>query len=136
YLHPFSYRICHYMGFFLHKYICNHYFSTCRFRLYLGYKGITNQLLGCYVGSVGEAGVVLVRVYGKMTELFVDRKREMEMFRLLHAHGCGPRLYCSFQNGICYEFLKGTVLDDPLLTQPAYLFRLLLVRTVSSLLFD
>uniref|UniRef100_A0A3B1JBC9 ethanolamine kinase n=1 Tax=Astyanax mexicanus TaxID=7994 RepID=A0A3B1JBC9_ASTMX len=82
-------------------------------------EGITNQLLGCYVGSVGEAGVVLVRVYGKMTELFVDRKREMEMFRLLHAHGCGPRLYCSFQNGICYEFLKGTVLDDPLLTQPA-----------------
>ncbi|XP_072519845.1 ethanolamine kinase 1 [Salminus brasiliensis] len=82
-------------------------------------EGITNQLLGCYVGSAGEADVVLVRMYGQMTELFVDRKREMEMFRLLHAHGCGPRLYCSFQNGICYEFVKGTVLDDPLLTQPA-----------------
>ncbi|KAL6480677.1 hypothetical protein MHYP_G00117100 [Metynnis hypsauchen] len=82
-------------------------------------EGITNQLLGCYVGSVGEAAVVLVRVYGRKTELFVDRKREMEMFRLLHAHGCGPQLYCSFQNGICYEFLRGKALDDPLLTQPA-----------------
>ncbi|XP_017578981.1 ethanolamine kinase 1 isoform X2 [Pygocentrus nattereri] len=82
-------------------------------------EGITNRLVGCYVGSVGEAAVVLVRVYGRKTELFVDRKRELEMFRLLHAHGCGPQLYCSFQNGICYEFLKGTPLDDPLLTQPA-----------------
>ncbi|KAI4889847.1 hypothetical protein NFI96_010482, partial [Prochilodus magdalenae] len=82
-------------------------------------EGITNQLLGCYVGSVGECAMVLVRVYGHKTELFVDRKREMEMFRLLHAHGCGPQLYCSFQNGICYEFVKGTSLDDPLLTQPS-----------------
>lgn len=80
-------------------------------------EGITNQLLGCWVGS--EAAVVLVRVYGRMTELFVDRKREMEMFQLLHAHGCGPRLFCSFQNGICYEFMKGAALDGPLLTQPA-----------------
>ncbi|XP_026883918.2 ethanolamine kinase 2 isoform X3 [Electrophorus electricus] len=44
-------------------------------------EGITNQLLGCYVGSVSEEGLVL--------------------------------------NGMCYEFVKGRVLDDPLLRQPS-----------------
>ncbi|XP_026883917.2 ethanolamine kinase 1 isoform X2 [Electrophorus electricus] len=82
-------------------------------------EGITNQLLGCYVGSVSEEGLVLVRIYGQMTELFVDRKKETEILSLLHVHGCGPELYCTFQNGMCYEFVKGRVLDDPLLRQPS-----------------
>ncbi|KAM9814675.1 ethanolamine kinase 1 isoform 2-T2 [Syngnathus typhle] len=84
-------------------------------------EGITNQLLGC---SVDESDCVLVRVYGQRTELFVDRQREMEMFRLLHAHGCGPRIYCSFRNGICYQFVPGDVLEDKLLFQPS-IYRLI-----------
>ncbi|XP_060741764.1 ethanolamine kinase 2 isoform X3 [Tachysurus vachellii] len=80
-------------------------------------EGITNQLLGCSVSS--DSSVVLVRVYGRMTELFVDRKKEMETLKLLHSYSCGPKLYCSFHNGICYEFLKGTALDDILLRQPS-----------------
>ncbi|XP_062856356.1 ethanolamine kinase 1 [Trichomycterus rosablanca] len=79
--------------------------------------GITNQLLGCWAGP--ESGVVLVRVYGRMTELFVDRKKELEILKLLHSHGCGPRLYCTFQNGMCYEFLKGGALEEPMLHQPS-----------------
>ncbi|TRZ00633.1 hypothetical protein DNTS_015392 [Danionella cerebrum] len=63
--------------------------------------------------------VLLVRVYGQMTELFMDREKEMEMFQLLHTHGCGPELYCSFSNGICYEFIPGVVLDDALLREPS-----------------
>ena len=82
-------------------------------------EGITNQLIGCYVGSLQQPGVVLVRIYGRMTELYVDRRREVEMFQLFHAHGCGPQIYCSFQNGICYEFVTGTVLEDELLRQPS-----------------
>uniref|UniRef100_A0A9J8A442 ethanolamine kinase n=1 Tax=Cyprinus carpio carpio TaxID=630221 RepID=A0A9J8A442_CYPCA len=82
-------------------------------------EGITNQLMGCYVGSLMQDPVLLVRVYGQMTELFMDRDKEMEMFRVLHKHGCGPELYCSFTNGICYEFVKGVVLDDTLLRQPS-----------------
>ncbi|CAB1323539.1 unnamed protein product, partial [Coregonus sp. 'balchen'] len=73
-------------------------------------EGITNQLMGCFVGSLQELGAVLVRVYGRMTELYVDREREVEMFKILHSHNCGPQIYCSFQNGICYEFVRGTVL--------------------------
>ncbi|XP_062402638.1 ethanolamine kinase 1-like [Sardina pilchardus] len=82
-------------------------------------EGITNQLMGCYTGCLRSSeDVVLVRVYGNMTDLYLDRRKEMEMFQILHEHGCGPKLYCSFDNGICYEFLHGMVLDDPLLRQP------------------
>ncbi|GLD62192.1 ethanolamine kinase 1-like isoform X1, partial [Lates japonicus] len=87
-------------------------------------EGITNQLIGCYVGSLQEPGCVLVRLYGRMTELYVNRDREVEMFQVFHAHGCGPQIYCSFQNGICYEFVRGTVLDDELLRQPS-IYRLI-----------
>ncbi|XP_037307593.2 ethanolamine kinase 1 isoform X2 [Pungitius pungitius] len=82
-------------------------------------EGITNQLIGCYVASLQEPGCVLVRLYGRMTELYVNRDREVEMFQVFHAHGCGPQIYCSFQNGVCYEFVRGTVLDDELLRQPS-----------------
>ncbi|XP_069019679.1 ethanolamine kinase 1 [Embiotoca jacksoni] len=87
-------------------------------------EGITNQLIGCYVGSLQDPGCVLVRLYGRMTELYVNRDREVEMFQVFHAHGCGPEIYCSFQNGICYEFVRGTVLDDELLRQPS-IYRLI-----------
>lgn len=100
--------------------LCNHtvthwiYFSFQAFT-----EGITNQLIGCFVGSLQEPGCVLVRLYGRMTELYVNRDQEVEMFQVFHAHGCAPEIYCSFQNGICYEFVRGAVLDDELLRQPS-----------------
>ncbi|XP_017285388.1 ethanolamine kinase 1 [Kryptolebias marmoratus] len=72
--------------------------------------GITNKLLGCYVGPVMQ-DVVLVRIYGNKTELLVDRENEVKSFRVLHTHRCAPRLYCTFSNGLCYEFLQGTALE-------------------------
>ncbi|XP_034031763.1 ethanolamine kinase 1-like isoform X1 [Thalassophryne amazonica] len=87
-------------------------------------EGITNQLIGCYIGSLQEPGCVLVRLYGQSTELFVNRNREIEMFQIMHSHSCGPEIYCSFHNGICYEFVMGTVLDDELLRQPS-IYRLI-----------
>ncbi|XP_043938714.1 ethanolamine kinase 1-like isoform X2 [Protopterus annectens] len=80
--------------------------------------GITNKLLGCYTDESME-DVILVRVYGNMTELFVDRENEVKSFQVLHAHGCAPELYCTFQNGICYQFVKGTVLDKWLVREPS-----------------
>ncbi|XP_041113370.1 ethanolamine kinase 1-like [Polyodon spathula] len=85
--------------------------------------GITNKLIGCYVGE-GMEDVVLVRIYGNKTELFVDRKNEVKSFRVLHAHSCAPPLYCTFNNGLCYEFMHGTALDPEDIRQPA-LFRLI-----------
>ncbi|KAM9754907.1 ethanolamine kinase 1 isoform 1-T1 [Menidia menidia] len=87
-------------------------------------EGITNQLIGCFVDSLQESGCVLVRLYGRMTELYVNRDREVEMFQVFHAHGCGPEIYCSFQNGICYQFVQGAVLEDQLLRQPS-IYRLI-----------
>uniref|UniRef100_A0A8C9W607 ethanolamine kinase n=2 Tax=Scleropages formosus TaxID=113540 RepID=A0A8C9W607_SCLFO len=72
--------------------------------------GITNKLIGCYVGGAMQ-DVVLVRIYGNKTELFVDRDNEVKSFRVLQAHRCAPQLYCTFNNGLCYEFLQGTALD-------------------------
>ncbi|XP_063052600.1 ethanolamine kinase 1 [Engraulis encrasicolus] len=87
-------------------------------------EGITNQLMACYTGCLWSGDVVLVRVYGNMTDLFLDRRKEMEMFQTFHQHGCGPKLYCSFENGICYEFMQGAVLEDSLLAQP-HIYRLI-----------
>ncbi|XP_064168951.1 ethanolamine kinase 1-like [Anguilla rostrata] len=91
--------------------------------------GITNLLMGCSVdggpgGPGGPGDTVLVRVYGRQTELYVDRDRERQTLQTLHAHGCGPQLYCSFRNGICYQFVRGAALDDNLLRQPA-IYRLI-----------
>uniref|UniRef100_A0A8D2ZD75 ethanolamine kinase n=1 Tax=Scophthalmus maximus TaxID=52904 RepID=A0A8D2ZD75_SCOMX len=87
-------------------------------------EGLTNQLIGCYVGSLQGPGSVLVRLYGRRTELYVNRDEEVEMFQVFHAHGCGPQIYCTFQNGICYEFVSGKVLEDELLRQPS-IYRLI-----------
>ncbi|XP_043561734.1 ethanolamine kinase 1-like isoform X2 [Chiloscyllium plagiosum] len=80
--------------------------------------GITNKLFGCHVDQAME-DVVLVRIYGNMTELFVDRNNEVKSFQALRAQHCAPDLYCTFQNGMCYEFIKGTVLNMWLLREPS-----------------
>ncbi|XP_021045737.1 ethanolamine kinase 1 isoform X1 [Mus pahari] len=85
--------------------------------------GITNKLIACYVGDTME-DVVLVRIYGNKTELLVDRDEEVKSFRVLQAHGCAPQLYCTFNNGLCYEFIQGEALDPQHVCNPA-IFRLI-----------
>lgn len=82
--------------------------------------GTTNKLMGCYMEEHPD-DVVLVRVYGNKTELFVDRDNELKSFQVLHANGCAPSLYCSFQNGICYEFMQGRALDTQDVRDPVLL---------------
>lgn len=85
--------------------------------------GISNKLIGYYVrpghskdGFVNRAeersDIVLVRIYGAKTELFIDRARELRNFQLLQKNGLSPRLYCTFENGYCYAFVEGRVLDS------------------------
>ncbi|XP_067387612.1 ethanolamine kinase 2 isoform X2 [Emydura macquarii macquarii] len=85
--------------------------------------GITNKLMACYMDE-GMADAVLVRVYGRKTELFVDRENELKNFQVLRAHGCAPNLYCTFQNGLCYEFMRGTALGPEHVREPQ-IFRLI-----------
>ncbi|XP_063128534.1 ethanolamine kinase 2 isoform X1 [Rattus norvegicus] len=85
--------------------------------------GITNKLLACYVEE-DMRDCVLVRVYGEWTELLVDRENEIRNFQLLRAHGCAPKLYCTFQNGLCYEYMQGVALGPEHIREPQ-LFRLI-----------
>ncbi|XP_072504229.1 ethanolamine kinase 2 isoform X2 [Notamacropus eugenii] len=79
--------------------------------------GITNKLVACFVED-DMRDAVLVRVYGERTELLVDRENEVRNFQLLRAHGCAPKLYCTFQNGLCYEFLPGMALGPEHIVEP------------------
>ncbi|XP_068134086.1 ethanolamine kinase 1 [Hyperolius riggenbachi] len=88
--------------------------------------GITNKLIGCYVDDAME-DVVLVRIYGNKTELLVDRGEELKSFRVLQSHGCAPKLYCTFNNGLCYEFMQGAALDPEHVCNPS-IFRLIARR--------
>ena len=87
--------------------------------------GISNKLVGYYVrpehtkdGFINKADnrsdIVLVRIYGAKTELFIDRAKELRNFQLLRKNGLSPRLYSTFENGYCYAFVEGRVLgpDD------------------------
>ncbi|XP_023694752.1 ethanolamine kinase 1-like isoform X1 [Paramormyrops kingsleyae] len=82
--------------------------------------GTTNKLVGCFLEESPE-DMVLVRVYGNKTELIVDRDNELKSFQVLHANGCAPRLYCTFQNGICYEFMEGDALGTQDVRDPVLL---------------
>uniref|UniRef100_A0A8C3NNT4 ethanolamine kinase n=1 Tax=Cyanoderma ruficeps TaxID=181631 RepID=A0A8C3NNT4_9PASS len=84
--------------------------------------GITNKLVACYTDE-GMGDALLVRVYGRKTELLVDRETELRNFQVLRAHGCAPDLYCAFQNGLCYQFLPGIALGPHHVRDP-HIFRL------------
>ncbi|KAM6219095.1 ethanolamine kinase 2 isoform 3-T3 [Rhynchocyon petersi] len=79
--------------------------------------GMTNKLVACYVDEDMQ-DCVLVRVYGERTELLVDRQNEVRSFQLLQEHGCAPKLYCTFQNGLCYEYMPGMALGPEHIGEP------------------
>jgi len=79
--------------------------------------GITNRLVGCFLcGQPND--IILIRVYGEKTELFIDRKIEIRNMNLMHAAGLSPPLYCLFNNGICYGYTPGIVLDHTMVRDP------------------
>lgn len=79
--------------------------------------GITNKLVGAWLGE-DKTDTVLVRVYGEGTERIIDRKAEVENMLRLQDIGCGSKLYASFNNGLCYEFIPGEILSQTMLHDP------------------
>lgn len=62
--------------------------------------------------------VLLVRIYGKNTEVLIDRKQEISNFKLLHSYGFAPKLLATFENGLVYEYCSGRPLTkDQLLVE-------------------
>ncbi|XP_042232219.1 ethanolamine kinase 1-like [Homarus americanus] len=78
-------------------------------------EGITNQLIGVWCEDRNSQ--LLVRVYGCMTEMFIDRNAEKKSFEVLHRSGCCPPLYATFSNGLCYGFTQGSPISPDLVVQ-------------------
>lgn len=51
--------------------------------------------------------MILIRIYGKNTEVLIDRQKEIENFKSLHRYGFAPRLLGTFNNGLAYEYTDG-----------------------------
>ena len=68
--------------------------------------GITNRLFGCYHASNVD-DVILIRIYGAKTELFIDRKKEHQMMKLMNEAALAPPVFFSFNNGLCYGYTPG-----------------------------
>ena len=72
--------------------------------------GITNRLIGVYKDRVED--MILFRVYGEKTDLFIDRTLEYRNMRTMYKAGLSAPIYCTFLNGISYGFTPGKVLDE------------------------
>ncbi|KAJ1720651.1 hypothetical protein LPJ53_004737 [Coemansia erecta] len=69
--------------------------------------GITNKLIQCT--NKREDITVLIRAYGKHTEVIIDRTQELTNMASLTRLGMCPPLYARFENGLVYGFIPGTV---------------------------
>ena len=88
--------------------------------------GYTNKLIGC---SMNPDDVVLVRIYGKKSELTINREREIKATVVLNSNDCAAPIFCRFENGLAYGFVSGTMVNLELAQKPAiqrYFFVLVL----------
>jgi len=70
-------------------------------------EGTSNTLVG-YRKEKNHEDMILFRLYGANTELLISRDLELENFQLLATNHLAPNLYCTFENGFCYEYQHGT----------------------------
>jgi ethanolamine kinase len=98
--------------------------------------GITNTLLKVVNKRPGlsaeeiDSEAVLLRAYGKGTDLIIDRERETQNHELLSQHNLAPELLARFHNGMLYRFIRGAV------TSPADLRRQSIWRAVARRLAE
>ncbi|KAF2748141.1 kinase-like protein [Sporormia fimetaria CBS 119925] len=75
--------------------------------------GITNTLLQAVNKLPGlskteiESDSILLRAYGRGTDVLIDREKETKSHSLLARHGLAPTLYARFENGLLYKFIPG-----------------------------
>ncbi|MCJ1226551.1 hypothetical protein MMC12_003203 [Toensbergia leucococca] len=87
--------------------------------------GITNTLLKAvkqrpgYTEEQVDKEAVLLRAYGKGTEVLIDRERETTSHSLLSQHNLAPPLLARFANGLLYRFIRGKVCNPEDLTREA-----------------
>ncbi|KAJ2009882.1 hypothetical protein GGI04_000091 [Coemansia thaxteri] len=69
--------------------------------------GITNKLIQCT--NKRTKATVLIRAYGKRTEVIIDRNQELINMAGLARLGKCPELHARFDNGLVYGFIPGSV---------------------------
>ncbi|KAJ1678362.1 hypothetical protein EV182_004202 [Spiromyces aspiralis] len=84
--------------------------------------GITNKLVKCEDTKSGTT--VLVRAYGKKSELIINRRQELQTMAGLARLGLCPPLYARFENGLVYGFIPGRVVQ-PVEMGYAYISKLI-----------
>jgi ethanolamine kinase len=74
-------------------------------------EGISNKLIGAMLQCGSEKDLIMFRLYGNKTELFIDREQELVNVEFLHSRGFAPKLYATFGNGYCCGFIPGRTLE-------------------------
>ena len=81
--------------------------------------GLVNKVIGYFsventnspeFRNYNRSEIVLIRIYGKKTELTIKRTtKELRNILELSKHNIASPLYCTFRNGCCYRFIEGKV---------------------------
>jgi ethanolamine kinase len=73
-------------------------------------EGITNIILGLFDTRIpdNDSTALIIKIYGAQTELFIDRKAEINAMTRFYEHGVfAQRILIQFNNGIIYEYASG-----------------------------
>ncbi|EGC40001.1 hypothetical protein DICPUDRAFT_85862 [Dictyostelium purpureum] len=74
--------------------------------------GVTNTLYkSSFITGQGNNKSVIIRLYGKGSDQFIDRKTEANIQYLLSKNGVGPKFYGTFENGCIYGYVEGDQLQ-------------------------
>ncbi|CAM9704225.1 unnamed protein product [Pylaiella littoralis] len=92
--------------------------------------GMTNAVFRCSKPS-GENQTVLLRSYGKGTEMFFSRGAELRAFKALAERGVGPALLATLEDGRVEQFLEGRALEAKDMRNPT--ISVLVARRMSEL---
>jgi ethanolamine kinase len=65
-----------------------------------------------------DAEAILLRAYGKGTDVLIDRERETRSHSLLASRGLAPPLFARFENGLLYKYIAGDVCTPEDLRKP------------------
>ncbi|KAK5164827.1 uncharacterized protein LTR77_009491 [Saxophila tyrrhenica] len=68
--------------------------------------------------SQNDDDAILMRAYGKGTDVLIDREREMKAHTLLASMDLAPPLLARFDNGLMYKFVQGDVCTPEDLRRP------------------
>ncbi len=80
--------------------------------------GITNKLMRCT--HVATRTSILIRAYGKKSELIINRGAELVNFVILSRLGLSPPLHARFTNGFVYGYVEGRAFAPGELAQPRF----------------